>query len=113
MSNDRNMQWETRHGDPAEYRIGDLVLGDEWEIRKVLGTGSFGRVYGIEKTDYGMTVRSAFKVIRIGADEAETEELLDRGLDSASVGQYYAAKKDDTVREVAVMLGLQIGRAHV
>ena len=70
--NGESMQWETRAGTPEEYRAGSLVLGDEWEITKKLGAGSFGAVYEIEVSNPEHVSRG---VRRITVDGRETDRI--------------------------------------
>ena len=81
------------------YEIGAKVLGN-WQIIKEIGHGAFGHVYEIQTTEFGITVRSALKVIQIPTSEREVEEVLSDGMDEHSVTQYFHGI-------------VEIGRAHV
>ena len=87
------------------YEIGAKVLGN-WQIIKEIGHGAFGHVYEIQKTEFGITVRSALKVIQIPTSEREVEEVLSDGMDEHSVTPYFHGIVEDFVREIAVMTDL-------
>ena len=46
------------------YQIGDVVLGN-WKLVRLIGEGSFGRVYEAERIDFGMIYKAAIKIITI------------------------------------------------
>lgn len=89
-----------------EYTIGTKVF-DGWEITRLLGEGSYGKVYAIEKTDFGFTARAALKVIRIPKSPAEIREALSDGMDDKSVTTYFEEIVERFVREIAVMSQLK------
>lgn len=67
-----------------EYRKGTVVFTN-WIIEKELGEGATGRVFEIQKTDYGITTRSALKVIRVPRSSADLKAALAEGMDGQSV----------------------------
>ena len=87
------------------YEIGSKVFGN-WEIVREIGHGAYGRVYEIEKTEYGVTARSAMKVIRIPTSEKEVQEAFSEGMDEESVRRYFQGFVDDLVKEIDVMTKL-------
>lgn len=52
------------------------ALWPEWSIDSKLGSGSFGHVYKIKRTDIGGTYYAALKVISIPADDDEERTML-------------------------------------
>lgn len=44
------------------YEIGDKVL-DEWVITRTIGEGSYGKVVEIERNEFGLSMKSALKII--------------------------------------------------
>ena len=52
------------------YRPGAQVLGD-WNIVSCLGEGSYGKVFEIERSEFGQTYRAALKVITVPQSSAE------------------------------------------
>lgn len=89
-----------------EYSIGTKVF-DGWEITRVLGEGSFGKVFAIEKTDYGFTTRAALKLIQIPKSPTEIREALSEGMDEKTVTTYFEEIVERFVREIAVMSQLK------
>lgn len=90
----------------AEYEKGTTVFGD-WKIMDDLGSGSYGTVYKIEKTEYGITTHAALKVIRIPKSQADIKDALGEGMDEKSVTSYFQGMVDSLVREIAVMTTLK------
>ena len=84
-----------------------LTFWPGWETIRVIGSGGFGKVYEIRKTDMSGEYRSALKVISIPQSEDEYRVLEDDGYDEAScsgwvkraipgsdrMGQYGSGKK--------------------
>ena len=87
------------------YQISTKVFGD-WEIVREIGHGAYGHVYQIEKTEYGVTARSAMKVIRIPTSEKEVQEAFSEGMDEESVSHYFRGFVDDLLKEIDVMTKL-------
>ena len=50
-----------------QYEIGSEVFG-HWVIKRLIGEGSFGKVYEIERENFG-TYRAALKVITIPSNK--------------------------------------------
>ena len=47
-----------------KYQIGSVVF-DNWSIKRKIGEGSFGRVFEIEREDFGQAYHAALKVITV------------------------------------------------
>lgn len=88
------------------YAAGTKVFGD-WEIKKEIGEGSYGKVFEICKTDYGITTQSALKVIRIPRSPADIRSALSDGMNEASVTSYFQGFVEEIVQEIAVMSSLE------
>ena len=88
------------------YAAGTKVFGD-WEIKKEIGEGSYGKVFEIYKTDYGITTQSALKVIRIPRSPADIRSALSDGMNEASVTSYFQGFVEEIVQEIAVMSSLE------
>lgn len=88
------------------YTIGTVVFGD-WHIVREIGEGSFGKVFEIQKTEYGVTTRSALKVIRIPKNHADVQAVLSEGMDEQSITSYFQGFVDEIVKEIAVMTTLK------
>ena len=87
------------------YEIGTKVFGD-WEIIREIGHGAYGCVYEIRKTDFGVTARSAMKLIRIPSSDKEVKEALSEGMDEESVSKYFRGFVEDLVKEIDAMTRL-------
>lgn len=92
--------------DLQKYETGALVFGD-WRITEEIGSGSYGTVYKIEKTEYGITADAALKVIRIPKNQSEIRDILGDGMDEKSMTSYFQGMVDSLVREIAVMSNLK------
>ncbi len=99
-----------------EYKIGSRVFED-WEIVRVIGHGAFGYVYELQKNEYGVTARSALKVIRIPASQSELEEVLFEATEDdrtamEETSSYFKQYVDEMVKEIAIMTSLK-GHPHI
>ena len=47
----------------------------DWKIVNELGEGSYGKVYEIERTQYGITENDALKIIRIPKNRKQYDEV--------------------------------------
>ena len=60
-----------------------------WETVRLIGHGSFGAVYEIERNLFGRVEKAALKQISIPQDQADVEELYSTGYDEASITAHY------------------------
>lgn len=88
------------------YTIGSTVFGD-WKIVRAIGEGSFGTVFEIQKTDFGITSRSALKVITVPKSQADIRMALSEGMDERSITTYFQGIVDELVKEIAIMSSLK------
>ena len=86
-----------------DYMINTLVFGD-WKIIKEIGEGSYGTVYEIQKTDYGVTTHSALKVIHIPRSNADIKAALNEGMDEQSVTSYFQGFVTESFRKFLLWL---------
>jgi len=75
----------------------------EWEIEKLIGTGSYGRVYRARKDVGGTSVYSAVKVISIPFNDSEVESMAAEGMTVSDSITYYRQLTEDIVKEVSFM----------
>lgn len=94
-----------------QYKINSTVF-DNWQIKRKLGEGSFGRVFEIQREDFGEIYRAALKVITVPQNEAELHSILDEGMSPTEAEQYFYSVIEDIVREFAIMARLK-GTANV
>lgn len=78
-----------------------------WEVVRLVGKGSFGSVYEIQRDVFGTVEKAALKVMSIPQDETEYEELLADGYDAASVNQRYQSYLEEIVQEYSLMAKLK------
>ena len=95
----------------GNYQIGDVVFGN-WVIREKIGEGSFGKVYGIERQDFGRTYTAALKVITVPQNDAELKIAMDEGMDYEELSQHFYAVVEDIVQEFYLMSQVK-GSGHV
>lgn len=88
------------------YTIGTIVF-DNWKIVQELGEGANGKVFELHKTDYGITVKSALKVIRVPRTMADLKSALSESGDEQSVSSYFQGFVDEIVKEIIVMSTLK------
>ena len=74
-----------------------------WNVTGILGHGSYGKVYAIERDVFGHTEKAALKVISIPQNDGEIEELYNDGYDSESITQRFKSYLQDIVREYSLM----------
>ena len=78
-----------------------------WECVRLIGSGSYGKVYEIKKIEYGKTYTAALKVITIPQNKAEINNAFDDGMDKESVTNYFRSFVDKIADEVALMYDLK------
>jgi len=83
-----------------------------WSISKMLGEGSFGKVFEIERQDFGTTYKAALKIITVPQNESEVKSIMASGMDSANVTEYFEGVVKDIVSEFVLMSRLK-GNSHV
>lgn len=88
------------------YDIGTVVF-DNWVIVEKIGEGTYGQVYKITKTDFGITVESALKVITIPKSPSDIKSAMNEGMDERSVTTYFQGFVDEVVKEIATLAKLK------
>ena len=80
-----------------------------WKIVKELGEGSYGKVYEIERTQYGITENDALKIIRIPKDRRQYDEVAYRltSEDEESIRAVFSDQKDKVINEIRAMQQLK------
>ena len=95
----------------GQYRIGDTVMKN-WIIKKKLGEGSFGKVYRIEREEFGEVYHAALKIITVPQSDAEIQAVLEEGMSPEEAEQYFYGMVEEIVREFALMAKVK-GTAYV
>ena len=78
-----------------------------WECVGLLGEGSFGKVYEIQKKEFGTTYKAALKVITIPPAQSDIKAAYAEGMDKQSVTYYFQSVVEDIVEEFALMSQLK------
>ena len=94
----------------TRYKSYEPIFGS-WHIVKLLGEGNFGRVFEIEREDFGTTYKAALKIITVPQNESEVKSAL-YDMDEASVTEYFEGVVRDTVSEFVQMSKLK-GYSHI
>ena len=98
------LKWE---GNMIEtYKQYEPLFG-EWRINKLIGKGSFGEVYEIERSNFGTKYKAALKIVTIPADEGEIQELMACGMTIDETKQYMEESAKHIVNEFELMSRLK------
>ena len=89
-----------------------LKIWPDWKPVRMIGEGSFGKVYEITRNNFGIEEHCALKVISIPSSEAELESMRNDGMDDESITTYYKGLVEEFVQEIALMSKLK-GNNHV
>ena len=95
----------------GNYSIGDTVF-EKWTLVRLLGEGSYGKVFEAHRVDFGETYRSAVKIMTIPQNYGEVLNAIAEGMDDRSLTTYFRGFVDEMVQEFALMAKLQ-GTANV
>ena len=93
------------------YKIGDVVLGN-WTLVRLIGEGSFGKVFEAHREEFGTTYKAAIKVVTIPTSQAEVVSARAEGMDDESIHTYFQEIVSELVQEFALMSKMK-GTAHV
>ena len=88
--------------DISYYKKYEPIFG-YWKIVREIGSGSFGKVFEIEREDFGYT----YKAITIPQDPTEAERLMDDSMDEQNVTKYYRGFVQELVDEFQLMSRLK------
>ena len=83
------------------------VLWPGWETVRLIGHGSFGAVYEIEREVFGHKEKAALKVITIPQSNGDIDDLLNDGYDEESITARFAGYLQDIVREYSLMADMK------
>ncbi len=84
------------------YKQYEPIFG-VWTITRLIGEGGFGKVFEMERVDFGKTYRAALKAVTIPASEDELLAARAEGMDNASIRDYFGSYVQDLSREFDLM----------
>ncbi len=81
----------------------------DWEIKKEIGKGSYGRVYRAEKKTFNSKYECAVKHIKVPPGDMDIQQLIANGniSDERSVRPYLTALMSDFIREIEICYSLK------
>ena len=94
-----------------EFSMGSVVL-DGWKIIRLLGEGSYGKVFEIERSEFGQTYRAALKVITVPQSIAEVRSVISEGMSVSQAEAYFHGIVEELMHEFSIMFKLK-GTANV
>ena len=94
-----------------EFSMGSVVL-DGWKIIRLLGEGSYGRVFEMERTEFGQTYQAALKVITVPQSRSEVRSILSEGMSTPQAEAYFHGIVEELVHEFSIMFKLK-GAANI
>lgn len=94
-----------------ELQTGDTIF-QTWRVKNVIGKGSFGTVYEIERNEFGHVYRAAAKVIPISKEQFYADDILEEELSEENYAEYYRSLVEDVVEECALMERMK-GDSHI
>ena len=94
-----------------EYSVDAAVL-DGWNITRLLGEGGYGRVFEIERSEFGQTYRAALKVITVPQSSAEVRSVISEGMSVSQAEAYFHGIVEELVHEFSIMFKLK-GTANI
>ena len=83
-----------------------------WKTVRLIGRGSFGSVFEIERDVYGHKEKAALKLITIPQSSSDIDELYDSGYDEASITATFKSHLESIVSEYTLMRQMN-GAANV
>ena len=85
---------------------------DVWYIKDIIGEGGFGKVYSIERNDFGNTYTAALKHLRVPQSQSEVKSIMADGMDRESAERYFEKFAESIVEEFVLMSKLK-GNSHI
>ena len=84
-----------------------LPVWPGWKTVRVIGRGSYGAVYEIQREHYGLGEKAAMKVVSIPHDDSEIYSLINDGYDEKSITDRFNGYLQDCMREYSFMADMR------
>lgn len=78
-----------------------------WTVKEILGQGAFGKVYRIEREEFGSVYQAAMKKISIPQTNEEVGDALSEGMSENDVTGYFKSFVEEIVTEFKLMSQLK------
>lgn len=88
------------------------VVFTDWTVKECIGNGAFGKVYRIEREDFGTIYQAALKVIDIPQNTSELESVRSESMTQEDVTSYFYAMVQEIVQEISLMVKIK-GNSHI
>ena len=93
--------------DAKYYKKYEPIFGT-WKIVKEIGSGGFGRVFELEKEEFGETYRTALKAITVPADDDDLRNTMNsERLTMEEAAGYFQGIVEDMAHEFSIMAKLK------
>lgn len=79
----------------------------DWQVTAELGRGSFGTVYKAVRSEYGITMTSAIKVITIPKGDVELKQMRAEGKTLENITTHYEGVVKSCIREIEILQTLK------
>ena len=89
-----------------EYRKYEPIFG-AWYLSRLLGKGSFGKVFEITREEYGTTYKAALKIISVPQDDDDVKSRMTEGTDVDTISEYYEGILKEIINENELMAKLK------
>ena len=83
-----------------------------WKIVRLIGEGTYGKVFEIGRSEYGIAEKAALKIISIPASKSEYNSLLTDCMDERSATEYFRNYMQEMIREISLMSKLK-GNSYI
>ncbi len=90
----------------GSFNIGDIVLNN-WRLVRLLGEGSYGKVFEAERCDFGEVFRSAIKIITFPKSPDEIASMVAEGMTEESIPEYYKEAVKEITQEFTLLAALR------
>ena len=105
----RNKTQVFRKGEAHMDELAKVIstVWPQWQVEKMLGRGSYGRVYQVVRREQGAETRSAVKIISVPPDPGETYTLRSEGMSEDEISDYYRKTAMDFGKEIEMLRAVQ------